>query len=53
MNNTDTKEKQKTQVLGVRVTVSEWDRFERKCIETGVPMSQVLRVAVKNYISNN
>lgn len=52
VSNRDTK-KEKTQVIGCRVTMTDWDRFEKKCIERGVPMSQVLQTAVKQYIRNN
>jgi hypothetical protein len=43
----------KTQVIGCRVSIPDWDRFEQRCFETGVTMSQVLQDAVSNYIRNN
>lgn len=49
--NIENQSKEKTQVIGCRVTVSDWNSFERVCIESGVSMSDVLRDAITNYIS--
>jgi predicted DNA binding CopG/RHH family protein len=42
----------KTQVIGCRVTLTDWNNFERKCLERGIPMSEVLKSAVHQYIQN-
>jgi hypothetical protein len=46
------KDKKSTQVIGCRVTLPDWNRFEQRCFEKGVTMSQVLQDAVKKYIQN-
>lgn len=43
-------QKEKTQVIGCRVTIQEWDRFEKVCLENRVTMSEILKQAVRQYI---
>jgi hypothetical protein len=44
--------KEKTQVVGFRIPVTDWHKFEVRCLENGVPMSKVLQIAVRKYLNN-
>ena len=42
----------KTQVIGVRVPVTDWHTFEIKCLENQLTMSDVLRQAINNFLND-
>ena len=42
----------KSQVIGCRVNFQEYDKLEVKCIEEGKKISQVLKQAVREYLTN-
>ncbi len=41
----------KSQVIGCRVNFQEYDKLEVKCIEEGKKISQVLKQAVREYLT--
>ena len=54
MTQTNTKQKtavKKSQVIGCRVNFQEYDKLEVKCIEEGKKISQVLKQAVREYLT--
>ena len=42
----------KSQVIGCRVSFQEYDKLGVKCIEEGKKISQVLKQAVREYLTN-
>jgi hypothetical protein len=42
--------KPKTQVVGVRLPVSDWHRLEIKCIENNKTMSEIIRGGINTYL---
>lgn len=46
--------KEKThQVIGAKLKYDLYNRFEIKCLEKQLPMSQVIKKAVNEFIKNN
>ena len=53
MNNIEIKSKEKTQVLSCRISMSNYDKFEKTCLENRIPMSKIIRNAVNEYLNKN
>jgi hypothetical protein len=45
------KNKEKTQVLSCRISMSNYEKFEKTCLENRIPMSKVMREAVNKYLN--
>lgn len=45
--------KPKTQVIGVRLPIYEWDIFEKTCIENNKTMSEIIRRGIKSYLKKS
>ena len=51
MKETKNKEKtEKTQVLSCRISKSNYEKFEKTCLENRIPMSKIMRDAVNKYL---
>lgn len=46
--------KQKThQVIGAKLKYEQYNELEKKCLENRIPISQVIKKAVNEYLKNN